>query len=114
MTLRRGDVVWARFDPAEGSELVGTRPAVVVQNDVGNRYSKTTIVAGVTTRFAGKDYPVLVRLPNGALRRASAVNCAQVRTIDVARITGGPVARLDAATMRRVDEALKASLGLAH
>lgn len=112
VTIRRGDVFWTRFDPLEGSELAGLRPALVIQNDVGNRHSQTTIMAGVTTRFAHKDYPMLARLPDGALPRASAVNCAQIRTVDKARLQGAPMAHLDAATMRAVDDAVRASLGL--
>lgn len=112
VTVRRGDVFWTKFDPVEGSELAGLRPAVVVQNDAGNRFSATTIVAGITTRFARKDYPMIARLPEGALPKASAVNCAQVRTVDKARLQGERVAHLDAPAMRGVDAALRASLGL--
>ena len=110
--MRRGDVFWTKFDPVEGSELAGLRPAVVVQNDAGNRFSATTIVAGITTRFAHKDYPMIAPLPEGALPKASAVNCAQVRTVDKARLQGERVAHLDAPAMRGVDAALRASLGL--
>lgn len=112
VTLHRGDVFWTRFDPVEGSELAGLRPALVIQNDIGNRYSATTIVAGVTTRFARKAYPMVVALPAGALPRLSAVNCAQIRTVDKGRLQGGPIAHLDAVTMRAVDDAVRASLGL--
>jgi mRNA interferase MazF len=66
VSIRRGDVFWTRFDPIEGSELAGLRPAVVVQNDVGNRFSDTTIVAGITTRFARKASPAC---PRGRFRR---------------------------------------------
>jgi mRNA interferase MazF len=112
VSIRRGDVFWTRFDPVEGSELAGLRPAVVVQNDTGNRFSETIIMAGITTRFARKDYPMIARLPEGALPRASAVNCAQLRTVDKSRLQGERVAHLDALTMCAVDEALRASLGL--
>lgn len=107
----RGDVHWVDFGASEGFAPQGVRPAVVVQNDIGNRFSNTSIVAGITTRYLGKDYPVVVVLPAQALPRPSAVNCAQVRTIDLARL-GDRIARLDEDVMRRVDEALKASLGL--
>jgi mRNA interferase MazF len=112
VSVRRGDVFWTSFDPVDGSELAGLRPAVVVQNDTGNRFSETTIVAGITTRFARKDYPMIARLPEGALPRASAVNCAQVRTVDKARLRGERIAHLDTPTMCAVDDALRASLGL--
>jgi mRNA interferase MazF len=112
VTPRRGDVFWTRFDPVEGSELAGLRPGLVIQNDTGNRYSATTIVAGITTRFARKDYPMIVRLPEGTLPKVSAVNCAQIRTVDKGRLQGGPIAHLDAATTESVDGAIRASLGL--
>jgi mRNA interferase MazF len=112
VNVRRGDVYWTRFDPVEGSELAGLRPAVVIQNDVGNRYSGTTIVAGVTTRFAGKEFPVIAHLPEGVLPRPSAVNCAQIRTVDKTRLQGGPIAHLGVVTMLAVDDAIRASLGL--
>ncbi|HEY5468355.1 MAG TPA: type II toxin-antitoxin system PemK/MazF family toxin [Coriobacteriia bacterium] len=112
MSIRRGDVFWVRFDPAEGSEQRGTRPAVVIQNDPGNRYSPNTIVGSVTTKFASKPYPFIVELPEGVLPRHSALDCAQIRTIDKARLQGGPVAHLDPATMLAVDDAIRASLGL--
>ena len=110
--MRRGDVFWVRFDPAEGSEQRGTRPAVVVQNDAGNRYSPNTIVGSVTTKFASKPYPFIVELPEGVLPRRSALDCAQIRTVGKGRLQGGPIAHLDAATMRAVDDAIRASLGL--
>jgi mRNA interferase MazF len=112
VTVLRGDVFWTRFDPVEGSGLAGLRPALVIQNDAGNRFSATTIVVGITTRFAHKDYPMIARLPEGALPKASAVNCAQIRTVDKTRLQGGRVAHLDGSTMLAVDAALRASLGL--
>jgi mRNA interferase MazF len=85
---------------------------VIVQNDIGNRYSSATIVAAITTKFAGRPYPFLVTLPKDVLQRPSAVDCAQLRTVDAARISTGRLARLDPEVMREVDEALKASLGV--
>lgn len=108
----RGQVFWVRFDPAEGSEQAGVRPAVVVQNDAGNRFSNTTILAAITSRMSKADYPFAAAVPEGALPRPSVVNCAQIRTMDKSRLQGEPLATLDAATMRAVDDALVASLGL--
>lgn len=112
VTPRRGDVFLVDFDPVLGSEQAGRRPAVVVQNDIGNRYSPTTIVAAVTTKLTDRPYPFLVTLPEDVLQRPSAVDCAQLRTVDAARISTGRLAHLDGDTMCAVDEALKASLGL--
>lgn len=110
--LKRGDVCWVDFEPVVGSEQGGVRPAVVVQNDVGNRFSPTTIVAAVTTKTVSKPFPFIVSLPPQALPRASAVDCAQIRTIDRARLRSEPIAHLDESVMREVDDALRASLGL--
>jgi mRNA interferase MazF len=109
---RRGDVFWTEFDPVAGREMGKTRPAVVVQNDAGNRNSPTTIVATVTSRLVGRDYPFLVEVPQGVLPKASVVNCAHIRTVDKTRMKPGRIAALDEQTMALVDDALRASLGL--
>jgi mRNA interferase MazF len=107
-----GQVFWVDFIPARGSEQAGRRPALIVQNDVGNRYSPNTIVAAMTTRVAEKDYPTEVRLPEALFGKPSSVLCAQLLTISQQRLVGLPVARLDAPTMANVDAALKLALGL--
>jgi len=108
----RGEIYWTDFDPVTRSEIGKKRPALVVQNDGGNRASATTIVAAISSRYPGRDYPFLVALPASVLPRPSLVNCAQVRTVDKTRLHPGPVATLDDATMVLVDEALRLSLGL--
>ena len=109
---KRGDIYWTRFDPVVGSEQGGTRPAVVLQNDVGNRFSPAVIVAALTSQFPRKRYPFLAELPPGTTPRPSLVNGCQIRTVDKSRLSGEPIGSLDADTMRAVDEALRASLGL--
>jgi len=109
---KRGEVYWTEFDPVVGFEMGKTRPAVIVQNDDGNRNSPTTIVVTVTSRLVGLDYPFFVVVPEGVLPKASVVNCAHIRTVDKSRVKPGRIARLDEATMARVDAALHASLGL--
>jgi mRNA interferase MazF len=84
----------------------------VVQNNVGNRYSPNTIVAAMTTRLGDKTYPTEVRLSDELFGKPSIVLCSQVLTIAQERLGGSAVAQLDAATMARVDSALKLSLGL--
>ena len=108
----RGGIYWARFDPVEGAEIGKTRPALVVQNDVGNRHSSTVIVAAISSRYPDCTYPFLVSVPSGVLPRPSAINCAHLRTFDKRRLGTRCLGVLDEAAMRRVDEALKASLGL--
>lgn len=109
---KRGDIFWTEFEPTQGSEMGKIRPAVIVQNDVGNRNSPTTIVVPLTSRLAGRDYPFLVEVPNGILQKVSVVNCAHIRTVDKTRLRPGRIATLDDDTMARVDDALRASLGL--
>lgn len=109
---KRGDIFWTEFDPVAGCEMGKTRPALVVQNDAGNRNSPTTIVVTITSRLAGRDYPFFVAVPPGVLSKPSVVNCAHIRTVDKARMKPGRVAVLDTETMSRVDDALRASLGL--
>ncbi|MDO8964404.1 MAG: type II toxin-antitoxin system PemK/MazF family toxin [Coriobacteriia bacterium] len=112
MRPRRGEIYWTEFDPVVGCEMGKTRPAVVVQNDEGNRNSPTTIVVTVTSRLLGLRYPFIVEVPEGLLPKPSVVNCAHIRTVDTARVRPGRIATLDEATMDRVDDALAASLGL--
>ena len=100
------------FDPSRGSEQAGRRPALVVQNDVGNRYSPNTIVAALTTRVGDRPYPTEVRLSDDLFGKSSVVLCAQLLTVAQERLGEAPVAQLDSATLARVDAALKLSLGL--
>jgi mRNA interferase MazF len=108
-------VVLVSLDPVVGREVGKTRPAVVVQNDVGNRFSPTVIVVAITSYSAKKaSYPICAAIEEGegGLRRRSIANASQVRTVDRARLVGPPLGRLAAATMRRIDDALRDSLGL--
>ena len=110
---RRGDVYLVNFDPTIGAEVKKTRPAVVIQNDIGNRWSPITIVAAMTSRFEDRLYPteVLVRASEGGLEVDSAVLLNQIRSVDKARL----VRRLGALknqTVKEVDRALLLSLGL--
>lgn len=113
--LRRGEVWLVVFDPSRGHQIQKTRPAVVIQNDIGNRYSPVTIVAAITSKLSPTPYPVEVAIAparaNG-LTLASAVNLGQIRSVDRDRLVKR-LGALDAATMRKVDQAIKISLGLA-
>jgi mRNA interferase MazF len=114
LSIRRGEVYYASLDPVVGSETGKTRPVVVIQNDIGNRYSPTTIVA-VITEFSRKKaaYPICVPVAEGqGLRKASIVNLAQIRTIDKNRLILPRLAVLPEETMVAVDRALRNSLGL--
>jgi mRNA interferase MazF len=110
--VRRGEVYWIDFSSARGSEQGGHRPALVIQNDVGNRFSPTTIVAAMTSRVADREYPTEVRLPDEVFGKPSVVLCGQLLTIAQERLSARPVTRLDEALMARVDRALARSLGI--
>ena len=125
MTARRGEIFWVEFDPVRGSEQGGLRPALVVQHDLGNRYSPTTVVAAITRTIPPKAYPfvVIIEPDESGLAERCAVNCSQLATIQQTgpqsrlRPPRGeteprPAGRLDLATMAAVDRALKYNLGL--
>ena len=111
--IKRGDMYYVDFNPVVGSEQNGIRPAIVIQNNMGNRYSPTYIVAAVTSRLSGKsDLPTHVLLSDvKGLPRKSVILLEQIRTIDNSRICSY-ITTLDSHTMKRVDEALAVSIGL--
>ena len=110
--VRRGNVVIVRLDPSEGRELKKTRPAVVVQNDVGNRNSSTTIVAPATGTHRGYPFEVLVEAAGSPFEKDSSVRLDQIRVVSIENRIHSVVGSLGEATMAEVDEALKLSLDL--
>lgn len=115
MEVQRGDIVYANLNPVIGSEQGGIRPVLVLQNDIGNRFSPTTIVAAITSRIKKAKLPTHVEIEASryGLERDSVILLEQLRTIDKRRLKE-KLARLDEETMARVDEGLLISLGLAH
>lgn len=111
---KRGDVFLVRFDPTEGVEIAKTRSAVIIQNDVGNRFSDLTIAAPITSKYDAELYPteVLVKAPEGGLKNDSVVLLNQIRAIDKHRL-GRRLGSLHPSTMTLVNEALAVSVGLA-
>ena len=112
MELRRGDVVIVRFDPAEGSEMEKTRPAVVVQNNIGNKNSSTTIVAPATGTYRGYPFEVLVEATESPFEKDSSVRLDQIRVVSIEKRIHSVTGSLDTETMEAIDEALKLSLEL--
>jgi mRNA interferase MazF len=110
---RRGQIFYTDLDPVVGHEQAGYRPVLIIQNDTGNYFAPTVIVAALTTKLPIKPFPTEVRISAGqsGLDRDSAIRLDQIRTIDKQRLERY-VGQLDASIMRRVDEALKISLGL--
>ncbi|MCA9413303.1 MAG: type II toxin-antitoxin system PemK/MazF family toxin [Candidatus Omnitrophica bacterium] len=109
----RGEVYLVRFDPAEGSEIKKTRPALIVQNDIGNRYSATTIVAAITTKSDDKHYPTEVPIPapEGGLDQDSIVRLDHIRSLDKKRLIRR-LGKLKPKSIEAVDRAVRISLGL--
>ena len=110
--IRRGDVVIVRVDPAEGHEMRKTRPAVVVQNDVGNKNSKTTIVAPATGTYRSYPFEVLVEASDSPFEKDSSVRLDQIRVVSVEKRIHSVAGSLADSTVGEIDDALKVSLGL--
>lgn len=112
--VKRGDIFYADLSPVVGSEQGGVRPVLVVQNDVGNKYSPTIIIAAITSQINKAKLPTHVEVigDDCGLSKDSVVLLEQVRTIDKRRLKER-IGHLDEALMNRVDEALRISVGLA-
>jgi mRNA interferase MazF len=113
MTIKRGDIYYADLSPVVGSEQGGVRPVLIVQNDVGNRYSPTVIAAAITSQRDKTKLPTHIQVgtDNSGLAKDSIVLLEQVRTIDKQRLKER-MGRLDADSMHRVNQALSVSFGL--
>lgn len=111
--IRRGDIVLVNLEPVAGSGQGKTRPALVIQNDVGNEFSPTTIVAPVTSKLYSKKFPTNVEIDssNSPLKEKSTILLNQIRTIDKRRIikSYGSIAEKK---MKEVNEAIIDSLDL--
>lgn len=112
LEIKRGDVFYADLSPVVGSEQGGIRPVLIIQNNVGNKYSPTVIVAAITSQINKAKIPTHVELPaeNYSLPKDSVVLLEQIRTIDKRRLQG-KICALDQEKMRKVNLALLISLG---
>lgn len=110
--VKRGEIYYADLSPVVGSEQGGVRPVLVVQNDVGNRYSPTVIAAAITSKLDKARLPTHIAVPEGTcgLPQNSVVLLEQIRTIDKQRLKE-KIGELPALMMARVNEALLVSLG---
>lgn len=113
MNVKRGDVFFAELSPVVGSEQGGTRPVLVIQNDIGNRFSPTVIIAAITAQIQKAKLPTHVEInaKKYGFERDSVILLEQLRTIDKSRLTD-KITHLDEALMVKVDEALEISVGL--
>lgn len=114
VTIKRGDIFYADLSPVVGSEQGGIRPILVVQNDVGNKYSPTIIASAITSQLTKAKLPTHIEVESGqfGLPRDSVILLEQIRTLDKRRLKA-KLGSLDDRTMNRVDKALLISLGFA-
>jgi mRNA interferase MazF len=111
--VQRGDIFYANLNPVLGSEQGGQRPVLIIQNDVGNLYSPTTIVAAITSRIKRAKLPTHIELSAARfqLEKDSVILLEQLRTVDKQRLME-KITQLDAEIMERVNRAIEISLGL--
>ena len=111
--ITRGEIVLANLEPVKGSEQRGTRPVLIIQNDIGNKFSTTTIIAPITSSIMKQEYPtnVLLLKAESNLEKDSTILLNQIRTIDKQRIIK-KISSLGGHIMYKVDLAIKISLGL--
>lgn len=113
MDIKRGEVFYADLSPVVGSEQGGTRPVLIVQNDVGNRHSPTVIAAAITSRQDKTSLPthIVIKGDSCGLSKDSVVLLEQIRTIDKQRLKE-KTGRLDDTDLQKVNRALNISFGL--
>ncbi|MGM0511001.1 MAG: type II toxin-antitoxin system PemK/MazF family toxin [Thermoplasmatota archaeon] len=113
MEVKRGYIVLVDLDPTKGSEQGKTRPALVIQNDIGNKYSPTTIVAPLTSSYQ-KIYPmnVEVKSDDTNLQKDSVILLNQIVTVDIEARIIKKLGTLSKSKMKEVDKAIEVSLGL--
>lgn len=110
--IYRGDIFFANLNPVKGSEQGGKRPVVILQNDVGNKFSPTVIIAAITSRTRKKaNMPTHVLLDNVALEKNSQVLLEQIRTLDKSRLIT-KVGKLTKDEMMSIDRSLEVSLSI--
>ena len=113
MVVKRGDIFFADLSPVVGSEQGGVRPVLVVQNDVGNKYSPTIIAAAITSKINKAKLPTHIEIDaqEYGLSKDSVILLEQVRTIDKQRLRE-KIGKLDELQMVKVNDAISVSFGL--
>jgi mRNA interferase MazF len=110
---KRGEIYLVPFDPAQDSEINKTRPALILQNDLGNQFSPITIVAALTSKIGSRRFPfqVFISAPDGGIDVDSIIQLNQIRTIDKQRLTRR-LGVVRSETMAQVERAILISLGI--
>ena len=109
--IKRNEIYYADLNPVIGSEQGGIRPVLVIQNDMGNKYSPTTIVAAITSRQNKAKLPTHIEIGEDVFEKDSVVLLEQIRTVDKSRLKEY-VGKLDNRIMDRVNKAISISVGL--
>ncbi len=114
MTIKRGDMFYADLSPVVGSEQGGIRPVVIIQNDIGNKYSPTVITAAITSKLCKNNLPthIAIESKNIGLKTDSIILTEQVRTIDKCRLKEKIGHIEDELLIKKINEALGVSIGL--
>ncbi|HHV96981.1 MAG TPA: type II toxin-antitoxin system PemK/MazF family toxin [Clostridiaceae bacterium] len=113
MVIKRGDIFYADLSPVVGSEQGGVRPVLVIQNDIGNKFSPTVIVAAITSQINKAKLPTHVEIKANeyGIQKDSVILLEQIRTIDKKRLRE-KIGHLDDKLMEQVNDALVISVGL--
>lgn len=113
MTVKRGDIYYADLSPVIGSEQGGVRPVIIIQNDIGNKYSPTVIVSAITSQINKAKLPTHVEISSEdyGLNKDSVVLLEQIRTLDKKRLKE-KIGHMSDEDMKKVDDALVISIGL--
>lgn len=115
MVVKRGDIFYADLSPVIGSEQGGTRPVLVVQNDIGNKFSPTVIIAAITSQINKAKMPTHIEISANefGLLKDSVILLEQIRTIDKRRLKE-KIGKLNNELLAKVDEALGISFGISE
>lgn len=113
MVIKRGDMYYADLSPVVGSEQGGVRPVLIVQNDIGNKYSPTVIASAITSQINKAKLPthIEIKAHEYGLQKDSVILLEQIRTIDKKRLRD-KIGHLDQELMKKVNEAISISFGL--
>ena len=110
-TINKGDIYYASLDPIVGSEQNGTRPVVIIQNDIGNKYSPTVLVAPLTSKIKSKpNLPTHVLVKSEHIKHNSIVLLEQIRVLDKSRIKNEFIGRANNKTIKKINKGLEKTL----
>lgn len=111
--IKKGEIYYADLSPVIGCEQDGIRPVIILQNDIGNRYSPTTIVAAITSKRTKQNFPTHVAIQAEGLEKDSMVLLEQIRTIDKARLSDH-IGKANKKTLIKIDKAIVVSFGIKY